>query len=240
MTTRLTTREVLLIFAFWTGIAAISAINRVLDAPGFLRVVSPAGPVTLAFVEAWIWAALTPLIFHLSSRFSIERSRWWVRIAVMIAIALLLSVVVYLIIDVARDALIQMPPRRRHSSPWREIARFRFVNQLVFFFAVLAAGYAREYFLRDRKREEQAMRLQAQLAEARLDALRMQINPHFLFNTLHAMSALVERDPGGVRKMIARLSELLRHTTRFLCATSSIFCAATSRSWRSVSRDACA
>ena len=56
------------------------------------------------------------------------------------------------------------------------------------------------------------MQLQAQLAEARLDALRMQINPHFLFNTLHAVSALVERDPGGVRRMIARLSELLRHT----------------------------
>jgi sensor histidine kinase YesM len=57
------------------------------------------------------------------------------------------------------------------------------------------------------------VQLQAQLAEARLDALRMQINPHFLFNTLNAVSALVERDPSGVRKMIARLSELLRVTT---------------------------
>ena len=56
------------------------------------------------------------------------------------------------------------------------------------------------------------LELQAQLAEARLDALRMQVNPHFLFNTLNAISALVERDPGGVRRMIARLSELLRHT----------------------------
>jgi LytS/YehU family sensor histidine kinase len=41
----------------------------------------------------------------------------------------------------------------------------------------------------------------------------MQINPHFLFNTLNAVSALVDRDPSGVRKMIARLSELLRTTT---------------------------
>ena len=54
--------------------------------------------------------------------------------------------------------------------------------------------------------------MQAQLAEARMDALRMQINPYFLFNTLHAVSAMVERNPSGVRKMIARLSELLRHT----------------------------
>ena len=52
--------------------------------------------------------------------------------------------------------------------------------------------------------------LQGQLAEARLAALRSQIDPHFLFNTLNAVSSLVERDPKGVRRMIARLSELLR------------------------------
>jgi LytS/YehU family sensor histidine kinase len=54
--------------------------------------------------------------------------------------------------------------------------------------------------------------LRAQLAEARLETLRMQLDPHFLFNTLHAISSLVERDPRGVRRMISRLSELLRHT----------------------------
>ncbi len=51
-----------------------------------------------------------------------------------------------------------------------------------------------------------------QLAEARLSALNAQLNPHFLFNTLNAVSSLVERDPRGVRRMIARLSELLRYT----------------------------
>jgi LytS/YehU family sensor histidine kinase len=50
------------------------------------------------------------------------------------------------------------------------------------------------------------------LAEARLAVLSAQLNPHFLFNTLHAVSSLVERDPRGVRRMIARLSELLRVT----------------------------
>jgi len=60
--------------------------------------------------------------------------------------------------------------------------------------------------------QAETARLQAQLAEARLSALRSQIDPHFLFNTLNAVSALVERDPRGVRRMIARLSELLRHS----------------------------
>jgi LytS/YehU family sensor histidine kinase len=86
------------------------------------------------------------------------------------------------------------------------------LNQLMIYCAVLAAGFAREYFLREQRRGREAAELEAQLARARLDALRMQLNPHFLFNTLHAVSALVERDPAGVRKMIARLSELLRHT----------------------------
>src|SRR5690606_36935018 len=77
----------------------------------------------------------------------------------------------------------------------------------------------RVYSLRLRRRHEEAVRLQAeaaqlsaQLTEARMMALRTQLNPHFLFNTLHAVSSLVERDPKGVRRMIARLSELLRHT----------------------------
>ncbi|HKR64933.1 MAG TPA: histidine kinase [Thermoanaerobaculia bacterium] len=213
MTTRLTPREHLLIFAFWTGLALVSAVNRLLDAPGFIRVMSPAGPVVLAFVEAWIWAGFTPFIFKLSGRYSLERSRLWVSVPMLIAAGVVISIIVYLVIDGARELIIVAPRPRRHVSTLREIARFRFVNQFIFYFAVLATGFAREYFLRDRERESQQVRLQAQLAEARLSALRMQLNPHFLFNTLHAMSALVERDPSGVRKMIARLSDLLRHTT---------------------------
>ncbi len=99
----------------------------------------------------------------------------------------------------------------------QRLRRLWFVNDFIVFVAVLAAGFARNYFWRYQGRREEAVRLQAQaaqlqaqLADARLSALRMQLNPHFLFNTLHAVSALVERDPRGVRRMIARLSELLR------------------------------
>jgi signal transduction histidine kinase len=59
--------------------------------------------------------------------------------------------------------------------------------------------------------QAQSAELQAQLAEARLTVLRARLNPHFLFNTLNAVSALVAHDPRGVRDMIALLSELLRH-----------------------------
>jgi signal transduction histidine kinase len=208
-------RELLLIFVFWTSLATLSAVNRLVDPRDFggMRAVSPAGPIALTFMESWLWAAFTPLIFRLSSRLGIERSRWFVRIPILIIIGIAGSVAIYSILGYAREEWFDVP-RRGFSTfaPLREIGRFRFANQLLVYFAVVAAGYAREYFLRDQERQREAVTLQAQLAEARLDALRMQINPHFLFNTLHAIAALVERDPPGVRKMIARLSDLLRRT----------------------------
>jgi signal transduction histidine kinase len=98
-------------------------------------------------------------------------------------------------------------PRPRRRPPW-----FAFANAVLTYVGVYAAGLARAYSLRYRARNEQAVRLHAQLADARLEALRRQLDPHFLFNTLNAVSALVERDPRGVRRMIARLSDLLRHS----------------------------
>ncbi|MCU1347802.1 MAG: histidine kinase internal region [Acidobacteria bacterium] len=215
-------RELLLIFIFWTSLATLSVVNRLLDPRGFgFRPVSPAGPIALAYLESWIWAAATPLVFWLSSRYSARRSGWPARIAVLVLAGLVLSIVVAVLLGLARNEIFEtaIPRRGAGWTPFREITRFRFLNQFVTYLAVLAAGFAREYFVRDQKRaseaaalEARAATLQAQLADARLDALRMQLNPHFLFNTLHAVSALVERDPSGVRKMIARLSELLRQT----------------------------
>lgn len=218
---RLGGRELLLIVLFWTLLATLSSVNRLLDPRGFGLRVNYAGPVAMQFIEAWIWAAMTPFIFWLSSRFSLERSRWITRIPLLLAIGVAVAIAVFFLLTVAREQIFDQVRRRGGPmrTPLLEIARFRFVNQLVEFIGVLAAGYAREYFMRDQLRgrqaaelERRAVALQGQLAAARLDALRMQLNPHFLFNTLHAVSALVERDPGGVRKMIARLSELLRHT----------------------------
>jgi LytS/YehU family sensor histidine kinase len=80
------------------------------------------------------------------------------------------------------------------------------------FLAVLAAGVARDYFFRYQRRLEEEARLRAQLAEARFTVLQSQLNPHFLFNTLNAVATLVDRDPRGVRRIISRLSELLRAT----------------------------
>jgi LytS/YehU family sensor histidine kinase len=69
-----------------------------------------------------------------------------------------------------------------------------------------------EYYRRFRERELRASQLETRLAAARLEALRAQLQPHFLFNTLHAISALMNRDVEAAERMLARLSDLLRLT----------------------------
>lgn len=97
-------------------------------------------------------------------------------------------------------------------------SRFKYANHVEAYLVVLAGGLGRDYFLRYTEKQarahqlrERAHRLQNQIASARLDALRMQINPHFLFNTLHVINTMAGTNPDGVHKGTKRLSELLRY-----------------------------
>jgi hypothetical protein len=211
--------EYLLIFGFWTLIALLSTANALFDP--LVRGPSPlprSVPVSMAFIGSYLWAALTPLIFRLASRFNVERSNWLRRLALFVGIGLVISISVDTVTDFLRYQQLEAVRASLGEIPAvTRVRRLWFMNEFLIYVAVLAAGFARDYFLRYRARREEAIALQAQtaqlraqLAGARLAVLRTQLNPHFLFNTLHAISALVERDPRGVRRMIARLSELLR------------------------------
>ena len=96
------------------------------------------------------------------------------------------------------------------SKTLEDILSLRFLWELVLYMTILSIGFARAYYVRLQDRRLQATELRADLTEARLQALRMQINPHFLFNTLNAIAGLVERDPKGARTMAARLRALRR------------------------------
>ena len=111
-------------------------------------------------------------------------------------------------------SLVESLQREGHSLPFVFLSRFvaRLPISFISYWAILGAGYAFEYYRRFREQQLQASRLQAMLVEAQLHALKMQLHPHFLFNTLHAISALMDEDVKAARRMIARLSELLRLT----------------------------
>jgi signal transduction histidine kinase len=212
--------ELLGIFAFWTFLALLTAANGLLDPRGRgLQPLLTTAPITLAFVESYLWAALTPFLFWLTSRFSIERDNRTTRVLLFVVAGVVVAMLVEASLSYLRFEVFFTARRRRPIafSPFFGMTRLLWLDDLMVYFAVVAAGFARDYFRRYQARREEAVRLQAhaaelhaQLAEARLAALRTQLDPHFLFNTLHAISSLVERDPRGVRRMIARLSELLR------------------------------
>ena len=84
---------------------------------------------------------------------------------------------------------------------------------LITYFGILGAGYALDYHRRFRERELRAAQLETRLANARLEALRLQLQPHFLFNTLHTAAGLVRQgDNAAAVETLARLSDLLRVT----------------------------
>ena len=214
---RLSRRELILIVAFWTFMAALTFANRLLDPRqlGF-QVTNSSAPIALAFISAYLWALLTPIVFWLSARFLADRSHRVAGTVLLLFVGFLIAIALGMTGDAVRSALMPFPPRRGGGPPGYFWLRPWYLNDFIIYLGVLAAGFARAYSIRYRVQREESLRvaaqLRAQLAEARLDALRMQLDPHFLFNTLHAISSLVERDPRGVRRMISRLSELLRHT----------------------------
>ena len=211
----LRTTDVLAVLAFWTLIALISAASRELDPriPGLPRpVISAVQRAT--YLEYALWAFLTLPILWLTSRYSIEGGRRLGRVALFLLLGIAIAMLMDATLLEAREALMTPLGRFRRRPPPLAggLGGLGFLDDLMVFLAVLGAGVARDYFLRYRARVVETMRLQTQLTQARLDVLRTQLNPHFLFNTLNAISALAERDPRGVRRMIARLSDLLRYT----------------------------
>jgi LytS/YehU family sensor histidine kinase len=94
-------------------------------------------------------------------------------------------------------------------------AFFRTVDQILpVYWAIIGLQHAVDYYRQARAREVRAARLETRLVASQLQALQQQLHPHFLFNTLHAISTLVHRDPEKADAMIERLSDMLRVTLR--------------------------
>jgi two-component system LytT family sensor kinase len=209
----LTRRDYSFIVGFWLIYALLTIANHAFDpGPPDRR---PDSALTTWIInansEAALWAFLSPVIVSIAGRARSDRMSRATRFVLLLLLGVVIALGVSVFGHELRDLLLDRPSRdgggRRGPPLW-----FGFLNALIIYLGVLAAGLARAYSLRLGARREQATQLQAQLAEARLDALRSQLDPHFLFNTLNAVSSLVERDPRGVRRMITRLSELLRYS----------------------------
>jgi two-component system, LytTR family, sensor kinase len=190
-------RAWLAVWAGWTALALFFAVSTSLTYRSTGRPANWTLTIERSLTEWWLWAALTPLVFWLARRFPLYGPRR-VRHAAIHVVAGILIAALKTVGDRIVFALL--------SGFWMYLLASTFALQLALYAAVVAAAHGVEYYRRSREREH----LEAQLSATRLQMLNMQLQPHFLFNTLNTIAEMVHEDPEKADAMIAGLSDLLR------------------------------
>ena len=160
-----------------------------------------------------IWGAIfTPIVVALCRRFLIEKRNWVRMIALHTCFAVVLA---------GCNAVLRLPLHRfvypnEPPHPRSEMLRGYFLanayDDLWMYWVVAAITFGLMYYRKYKEREVRALQLEAQLSNARLQMLKIQLQPHFLFNTLHSFSALMRRDVDSAERVLTQLSDLLRIT----------------------------
>jgi two-component system, LytTR family, sensor kinase len=208
----------------WLAIIAVWAVLGVIYAGPIYFEVRAAGMGHAAWrvfswgILMWLaWAPLTPAMVWLARRYSLVADAWKTSLLVHLPAFLLISAI-HSAASTAINLTIK-PFDKMGSSPQAFWPRFlsqmkgSFGSDLLVYGAVIGICYAFDYYRKYREREFLATRLEAQLAQAQLDSLRMQLHPHFLFNTLNSIVGLVRDNKNQAAvNMLVGLSDLLRHT----------------------------
>ena len=183
-----------------------------------LRVPQDVSILSLLLLNTVYWflpAFLTSPIFHLARRYRLDSNRWPAALAVHVAAALLYSVVHTATMLLVRSAL-WTDAGKHYGVAWTSFVQRQYLMQLdwmlMTYTAIVGLSYALDYRRESQDRAIKAAQLETRLVEARLQTLQAELHPHFLFNTLHAISTLVHTSPETADRMISRLSDLLRLT----------------------------
>jgi sensor histidine kinase YesM len=168
--------------------------------------------------DYYLWGLASIFIFYLCRRYPIEREKLFLRLGFYFIIGILmtfgiiaLSVVVYWNIGFVN--------KERSPTVWvmfsNLMTNLYYIHQFtLIYWVTVVVGQAFEYYRQIRAGKVRAAQLSEQLAQAQLAALKMQVHPHFLFNTLNSIAALMHKDIEAADRMIARLSDFMRMTLR--------------------------
>jgi signal transduction histidine kinase len=158
----------------------------------------------VALADWYLWALLTPGVIWLARRFRFDRRHWAGSLTVHIPVSLICTVGKQLADTFSAMAI---------TGITRAPTTFMKVHvSFLTYWAIVGIAYALEHYQKYRERELQAAHLQTALARAQVQSLQMQLHPHFLFNTLNTIAALMREDVEAADVMIARLGDLLRVT----------------------------
>ena len=204
----------LFIIGFWTFFGALNGSQLYIGIRSE-GTDAPFGQVFAWQMLGWVpLALLTPVVLWLGSRFPLERPRLARNLAIHAA-----ACAVFYAIHSAIFAVANILFSPFYHPPYNFLEMFygrlmsEFHIDLLIYGAILGTSYAVGYYARFREREVRATQLEARLAQAELQALKMQLHPHFLFNTLNGIAGLVrDKKNSAAVEMIAGLSDLLRYT----------------------------
>jgi two-component system LytT family sensor kinase len=176
-------------------------------------------PASLPFLLAlnlgywYSWAILTPAILYLARKAPfLERDSWKSALAVHIPGVFVITMVHVALTVSSQTAIVWIVGQEERS--WLQEAQRMFFNnfdwEMMTYWAIVGVSHSLRYHSEAQDRALRTSQLETNLVEARLQALQRQLQPHFLFNTLNTISALMHRDVNAADNMIAKLSDLLR------------------------------
>jgi two-component system, LytTR family, sensor kinase len=168
-----------------------------------------------ALLDCYVNALFTPPLLALGWRFRLDRRLWPRNLALQLLVSLPVAAVVFVAGYVPMRGLAMLfghPPSIYALTPFSVLRGF--LDSLLVTWQILAVSHGLLYYREARDRALTASRLEAALARARLDALGMQLRPHFLFNTLNGICALIRTDPEAAERMVELLSDLLRESIK--------------------------
>ena len=213
-------RKIVLVIAGWTLFAFVCATQTYLNSVNSGRPLPYSQVILVWLVCAYLWAVLTPFVFLFAKRFPIANERPARSIALHVLFGLFVAALQLALYVLAHRLLLantSVP-----FAPWkqfRQLVLTGFHINLLIYLMLVGFYEAFDYYRRYRERERraaqleiEAAQLETQLTRAQLDALRMQMHPHFLFNTLNSVSVLMQEDVTLANEMLLRLSDLLRLT----------------------------
>ena len=161
----------------------------------------------------YTWALFTPPIVWLSQRFRFERQGLHRAVAVHLPAVLFFSLAHIAAMQAAQWWLVTSSGGEfQWWSAAQRAALMNFDWEMMTYWAIVGLSHALLYYRESRDRALRSSQLETRLVEAQLKTLQQQLHPHFLFNTLHAVSTLMHRDVVAADRTLMRLSDLLRLT----------------------------
>ncbi|HVP54736.1 MAG TPA: histidine kinase [Candidatus Eisenbacteria bacterium] len=194
-------------FVLWTLLAFLSA------AGAHVYLSSTSTPISWTQLLAWnilissVWSLLTPLVYELARRYTFDRSGWKLSLPIHIVASIILAFI-GAVAMVALNPLVTWT--KEPSIPFFAHVLSRTFMDIQRYWYVLLITQAIAFYGKYQERQLLSSQLEAQLANAQLEVLKIQLEPHFLFNTLNSIASLARHDGAAAEHMTLQLADLLR------------------------------